>query len=234
MISNDIQKAIDDSIEKAKFKNSLGSFIATALEERVSDPLWRSYVFFLITLNWQAVVTLFVENVDKTKSKVELISSILKNKYLFDESCTIGGYAYLINPAILTILFILYLWLGKPFFKGLFTYFKDKANKKEKENEDTYTDKYLFLKNQKDLLDLHWINKYKALQEYLKYLKKNYQIFTDQDFETYNISEKIELNKVFKISGGKDIKVIYIYEIYGEKNYLIDITNNKETNNDKL
>lgn len=57
-----------------KHSKNISEFIFKFLEDRVGDPLWRSFVFFFIIYNWKAFVSLIFGKFDNPEDRIKLVA----------------------------------------------------------------------------------------------------------------------------------------------------------------
>ncbi len=57
-----------------KHSKTLSEFIFKFLEDRVGDPLWRSFAFFFILYNWKAFVALILGKFDNPEDRIKLVA----------------------------------------------------------------------------------------------------------------------------------------------------------------
>ena len=193
MVDSNTQKAIDDAIEKANIsKNSLGSFIATALEERVGDPLWRSFVVIFLIHNWKAVGALILGDVDDPMVRVS------HAKYYLDSSTFLTlnmcGQEYWLVPLGFSF-FLIYVYMK---------FIKPKIVNKFREN-NKLCDEMEQIKKDKNLNEINRLNNVidkNAIEcnkditlynEYLRYLgkvkDKDYHINYPQNIDKFDVNK---------------------------------------------
>ena len=103
-----------------KISKTLGGFILKFLEDRASDPLWRSFAFFFIIYNWKAFAAFILGDIENPSDRIEKILAyfhenkipdltveIFKYFNMFEQSnYTLLGQAYWFIPFCYSMLFI--------------------------------------------------------------------------------------------------------------------------------
>ncbi len=175
---------------------NLSEFIFKFLDERVSDPLWRSYIFFFLIYNWRAFATFVFGDFKNPSGRIDRISDFFyDNKIpdfisIFFKKCdgikecnfTIDGNAFWIVPFICSLIYIFgYLRFIKPKIVEIYSKNnglslesvkkelkdkQDKINKLTKEKDDIIKEKDY----EKNILIEYWKEKDNANTIYLNYI----------------------------------------------------------------